>query len=75
MYTPNPPAVHGSPALPDLANQTLLPMFSRSWMMVAGWLIITPYGAQEAQTVYRFETADYRIEMSVEFIRKANTRW
>src|ERR1039457_5912404 len=42
-------------------------MFSRSWMMVAGWLIITPCGAQEAQTVYRFETADYRIEMSVGF--------
>src|ERR1017187_4609718 len=40
-------------------------MFSRSWMMVAGWLIITPGGAQEAQTVYRFETAGYRIEMSV----------
>ena len=36
-------------------------------MMVAGWLIITPCGAQEAQTVYRFETADYRIEMSVGF--------
>jgi len=36
-------------------------------MMVAGWLIITPCGAQEAQTVYRFETTDYRIEMSVGF--------
>lgn len=34
-------------------------------MIVAGWLIITPCGAQEGETVYRFETLDYRIEMTV----------
>ena len=41
-------------------------MLRRSWTIVAGWLIMTPCGAQEGRTVYRFETPDYRIEMTVE---------
>lgn len=35
-------------------------------MIVAGWLIVTACGAQEVETVCRFETPDYRIEMTVE---------
>jgi hypothetical protein len=41
-------------------------MWRWSWMVVAGWLIITTCGAHEGETVYRFETPDYQIEMTVE---------
>ena len=32
-----------------------------------GWLVLGPCGAQEREEVYRLDTADYRIEMTVRF--------
>jgi hypothetical protein len=42
-------------------------MFYGLWMVAAGWLGMTPLGGPERDVVYRFETADYRIEMTVKF--------
>jgi hypothetical protein len=37
------------------------------WMVAAGWLGMAPIGGPEREVVYRFDTADYRIEMTVGF--------
>jgi hypothetical protein len=38
------------------------------WIILAGWLMMEPCGAQHRQAAYHFETADFRIEMMVEFL-------
>jgi hypothetical protein len=36
-------------------------------IVLVGWLLLGPCGAQERAEVYRLDTADYRIEMTVRF--------
>jgi hypothetical protein len=42
-------------------------MICRSSIVLLGWLVLWPCGAQEREEVYRLDTADYRIEMTVRF--------
>jgi hypothetical protein len=42
-------------------------MLRKSQIFLLGWLVLGPCGAQEREAVYRLDTADYRIEMTVRF--------
>jgi hypothetical protein len=42
-------------------------MLRKSRIVLLGWLALGPCGAQERKAVYRLDTADYRIEMTVRF--------
>jgi hypothetical protein len=46
---------------------TCVPMLRRSQIVLLGWLVSGPCGAQELVAVYRLDTADYRIEVNVRF--------
>ena len=40
-------------------------MVLKSRIVLLGWLVLGPCGAQEREKVYRLDTTDYRIEMTV----------
>jgi hypothetical protein len=42
-------------------------MLRKSRIVLLGWLLLGPCSAQEREAVYRLDTADYRIEMTVRF--------
>ena len=42
-------------------------MLRKSRIVLLGWLLLGPCGAQEREPVYQLDTANYRIEMAVRF--------
>ena len=64
QFSPNPAAIHGRSGVSPAYYPSML---RKSRIVLLGCLVLGPCGAQEREEVYRLDTADYRIEMTVRF--------